>query len=221
MDLDTTRSKYAHHKLIEDFEEKRIDALVGTQMVSKGLDFGDVHLVAVLNADAMIHYPDFRAHERSFQLLTQVAGRAGRRKDPGLALIQTWDPEHPVLHWVKNGDYGSFFRVELQERKQFNYPPFARLIHIYVRHESAQELDKAANLLGMLMRESFGNRILGPEYPPVSKVRNLFQKNIMMRMEDGLSPTKVKLRIAEIISLFHSEFPLKGMRIIVDVDPAN
>jgi primosomal protein N' (replication factor Y) len=221
MDLDTTRSKYAHHKLIEDFEEKRIDALVGTQMVSKGLDFGDVHLVAVLNADAMIHYPDFRAHERSFQLLTQVAGRAGRRKDPGLALIQTWDPEHPVLHWVKNGDYGSFFRAELKERKQFNYPPFARLIHIYARHESAQELDKAANLLGMLMRESFGNRILGPEYPPVSKVRNLFQKNIMMRMEDGLSPTKVKLRIAEIISLFHNEFPLKGMRIIVDVDPAN
>lgn len=221
MDLDTTRSKNAHHKLIEDFEEKRIDALVGTQMVSKGLDFGDVHLVAVLNADAMIHYPDFRAHERSFQLLTQVAGRAGRRKEPGLALIQTWDPEHPVLHWVQTADYASFFKAELHERKLFAYPPYTRLIQLAIRHESAQELDKAADFLGHLMRESFANRVLGPEYPPVSKVRNLFQKNILLRMEAELSPAKVKTRIAQIIPRFYSEFPLKGIRIILDVDPAN
>lgn len=221
MDLDTTRSKYAHHKLIEDFEEKRIDALVGTQMVSKGLDFGDVRLVAVLNADAMIRYPDFRAHERSFQLLTQVAGRAGRRKEPGIALIQTWDPEHPVLHWVRNADYIGFFKAELHERKQYAYPPYTRLIQLSIRHESAQELDKAADLLGHLMRDSFSNRVLGPEYPPVSKVRNLFQKNILMRMEAELSPTKVKNRISEIIGHFYNEFPLKGLRVIVDVDPAN
>ncbi len=219
MDLDTTRSKYAHHKLIEDFEEKRIDALVGTQMVSKGLDFGDVHLVAVLNADAMIKYPDFRAHERSFQLLTQVTGRAGRRKTPGLALIQTWDPEHQVLKWVQSGNYEGFFKAELQERNQFGYPPYTRLLYIYVRHESAAELDKAADILGRLLRDSFGNRILGPEYPPVSKVRNLFQKNLMLRMEVNLSPTKVKTRIIEILGHFSNEVSLKGIRIIVDVDP--
>jgi primosomal protein N' (replication factor Y) len=219
MDLDTTRSKYAHHKLIEDFEEKRIDALVGTQMVSKGLDFGDVHLSAVLNADAMIHYPDFRAHERSFQLLTQVTGRAGRRKEPGLAIIQTWDSDHPVLKWVQNGDYAGFFKAELHERKQFAYPPFSRLINIYMRHESAKELDNAADFLGCMLRESFANRVLGPEYPPVSKVRNLFQKNLMLRIEPRLDPQKVKARIAEVLKLFHAEYPLKGMRIIVDVDP--
>ncbi|MFN5317947.1 MAG: primosomal protein N' [Bacteroidia bacterium] len=219
MDLDTTRSKHGHYKIIEDFQEGRIEVLVGTQMVSKGLDFDHVKLAAVLNADTMLQYPDFRAFERSFQMLSQVCGRAGRRSEPGTALIQTWNPDHPVLGWVKNHDYKSFFAYEINERKTFEYPPFCRLIHIYVRHENQQMLDEGAELITSLLRTSFGKRILGPEYPPVGKVRNLFQKNIMIKLEITLSPSKAKSRIEETIRHFQNEVPLKGFRIIVDVDP--
>jgi primosomal protein N' (replication factor Y) len=219
MDLDTTRSKHGHYKIIEDFQEGRIEVLVGTQMVSKGLDFDHVRLAAVLNADTMLQYPDFRAFERSFQMLSQVCGRAGRRNEPGTALIQTWNPDHPVLEWVKKHDYKSFFTYEIAERKTFGYPPFCRLIHLYVRHENQNTLDEGAELLASLLRTSFGKRVLGPEYPPVGKVRNLFQKNVMIKLEITLSPSKAKSRIDETIKHFQSEVTLKGFRIIVDVDP--
>lgn len=221
MDLDTTRSKYGHHKLIEDFQEQRIDVLIGTQMISKGLDFDHVQLVAVLSADSMLNYPDFRAFERSFQLLSQVSGRAGRRKEPGLAIIQTWKPDHPVLEWVKNHDYDGFYENEIVEREKFGYPPFTRLINLSLRHESNLELDDAADKLGNYLRRTFGSRILGPEYPPVSRVRNLFQKNILVKIEAKASLKKVKGELNKQISRFFSEFPLKGYRLVIDVDPYN
>ena len=220
MDLDTTRSKYAYHKLIEDFEQHRIQVLIGTQMVTKGLDFDDVDLVAVLSADSMLNYPDFRAFERSFQLFSQVAGRAGRREIPGRVLIQTWKPEHPVLKHVQAHDYEGFFAEELEERKRFFYPPFARLIHITLKHDETAPLDEAADLLASFLRRTFQTRILGPEYPPVARVRNLFQKRILMKIEPAASLKRVKEELQNQIELFFKEYTLKNFRLVIDVDPA-
>jgi len=221
MDLDTTRSKYAYHKLIEDFEQHRIQVLIGTQMVTKGLDFSLVDLVAVLSADSMLNYPDFRAFERSFQLFSQVAGRAGRREIPGRVLIQTWKPEHPVLKFVQAHDYEGFYEQEIEERKRFMYPPFCRLIHITLKHEATDPLDQGADLLAGFLRKTFQGRILGPEYPPVARVRNLFQKRILMKIEPEVSLKQVKSELLRQIDLFFQEFPLKNFRVILDVDPAN
>jgi primosomal protein N' (replication factor Y) len=220
MDLDTTRSKSSYHKIIEDFRERRTEILVGTQMLSKGLDFEGVQLVGVLSADAMLNYPDFRSYERSFQLLSQVAGRAGRRQEPGVAVIQTWNTDHPVLEWVRRHDYQAFFEHEIAERRRYGYPPFSRLIKIVLRHEAADQLDPAADLLGQALRIDFGNRILGPEYPPVAKVRNQFQKNILLKLEQGIALPKVKNHLQEVLRRFFEDHPLKGFRVILDVDPA-
>ena len=220
MDLDTTRSKYAYHKLIEDFEQQRIQVLIGTQMVTKGLDFDAVDLVAVLSADAMLNYPDFRAFERSFQLFSQVAGRAGRRQIPGRVLIQTWKPDHPVLKHVQEHDYAAFYKEELEERKRFFYPPFSRLIHITLKHDSTDPLDQAAEALASFLRQTFQTRILGPEYPPVARVRNLYQKRILMKIEPEASLKKVKEELMRQIDHFFKEFPLKNFRLVIDVDPA-
>lgn len=221
MDLDTTRSKSSYHRLMEDFREQRTQALVGTQMISKGLDFGNVRIVGVLSADGMLNYPDFRANERGFQLLSQVAGRAGRRKEPGLAIIQTWKPDHPVLKWVQQHDYMGFYLHEIEERKRYGYPPFSRLIGIYLRHEDYHQLDSAADALGNWLRGVFGNRLLGPEYPPVAKVRNRFQKNFLLKLENGIALGKVKEELQRQTSRFFEEHPLKGFRLLFDVDPMN
>jgi primosomal protein N' (replication factor Y) len=219
MDLDTTRSKSSYHRLMEDFREKRTQVMVGTQMISKGLDFGQVRLVGVLSADGMLNYPDFRANERGFQLLSQVAGRAGRRKEPGLAVIQTWKPDHPVLKWVQQHDYEGFYASEIDERKKYGYPPFTRLIGIYIRHEDIHQLEPAAELLGQWLRSIFGNRLLGPEFPPVAKVRNRFQKNYLLKLEQGIALQKVKEELQKQTARFFEENPLKGFRLIFDVDP--
>ena len=219
MDLDTTRSKYSYHKLIEDFEQQRIQVLIGTQMVSKGLDFNEVKLVGVLNADAMLKYPDFRSYERSFQLLSQVAGRAGRRSEPGIVLIQTWDPEHAVLQMVKDHNYELFFEVEIEERRKFHYPPFSKLIHVTLKNEAQTGLDEAADALANYLRSTFGTRILGPEYPAMMKVRNMFQKRILIKIENGLSLSKFKATLKIQIAAFFQQFPLKNFRLTIDVDP--
>lgn len=219
MDLDTTRSKSSYHRLMEDFREQRTQVMVGTQMISKGLDFGQVRLVGVLSADGMLNYPDFRANERGFQLLSQVAGRAGRRKEPGLAVIQTWKPDHPVLKWVQMHDYEGFYESEIGERRKYGYPPFTRLIGIYLRHEDVNQLEPAAELLGQWLRSVFGNRLLGPEFPPVAKVRNRFQKNFLLKLEQGIALQKVKEELQKQTTRFFEENPLKGFRLIFDVDP--
>ena len=219
MDLDTTRSKYAYHRIIDDFEQQRTQVLIGTQMVSKGLDFDRVHLVAVLSADSMLNFPDFRAFERSYQLISQVAGRAGRRETEGKVLIQTWKPDHDILKRIKDHDYEGFFATELEERRQFHYPPFTRLIHITLKHEAVNQLDPAADLLANYLRHTFGSRILGPEYPPVSRVRNLFQKRLLMKIEAEASLTKIKHALQEQIERFFKDHPLKNFRLVIDVDP--
>jgi primosomal protein N' (replication factor Y) len=220
MDLDTTRSKFSYHKLIEDFEQQRVDVLIGTQMVTKGLDFGNVTLVGVLSADSMLNYPDFRSFERCFQLLSQVAGRSGRRQLPGKVLIQTWKPDHPVLKFVKEHNFLEFYESEIIERRQYNYPPFSKLIHVTLKHEQQPPLDSAADSLAGFLRQTFGSRILGPEYPSISRVRNYFQKRILIKVETTASLKKVKTELAKQIAAFFKEHPLKQFRLVIDVDPS-
>ena len=219
MDLDTTRSKYSYHKIIDDFENERTQVLIGTQMVSKGLDFNNVNLVSILSADAMLNYPDFRAFERSFQLISQVAGRAGRRETQGKVLIQTWKPEHEILKRIQEHDFEGFFTTELAERKTYNYPPFSRIIHVTLKHEHQSALDPAADALASWLRSAFGDRVLGPEYPPVSRVRNLFQKRMLLKIENEASLSKVKTTLREQIDRFFEANKLKSFRLMIDVDP--
>jgi primosomal protein N' (replication factor Y) len=219
MDLDTTRSKSAHQRIISDFEDKKIDVLVGTQMVTKGLDFDNVSLVGILNADNMISYPDFRSFERSYQQIAQVSGRAGRRNKRGKVVIQTYNPEHSVIQYVMANDYEAMYNSQILERRNFKYPPFYRLVKLTLQHKNEEILNKAANELAVILRQSFGKRVLGPEYPTVSRVRNYFLKNILLKFERSpeLSQMKEALRQHCYTFLFHPEF--KQVRIIVDVDP--
>ena len=219
MDLDTTRSKTAHQRIITDFEEKKIDVLVGTQMVTKGLDFENVSLVGILNADNMICYPDFRAFERSYQLITQVSGRAGRRNKRGKVVIQTYNPDHTVIQYVMRNDYEAMYNSQILERRNFKYPPFYRIVKLTLQHKNEETLNKAANELAAALRQTFGKRVLGPEYPSVSRVRNYFLKNILLKFERSpeLGQMKESLRHQCYAFLFHPEF--KQVRIIIDVDP--
>jgi len=189
MDLDSTRSKNAHQTIIEQFENRQVDILVGTQMITKGLDFAHVRTVGVIGADALLHFPDFRANERAFQLLTQVSGRAGRRSDlTGIVYIQTTQPHHPVLLDVVNQDYENFYRREISERYQYCYPPFVRLTKISIKSENAQLRDRAATYLAQHLRNHIGNeRILGPENPYPEKIRNLYYKVILIKLERGIA----------------------------------
>ena len=219
MDLDTTRSKSAYHKIISDFEEKKIDVLVGTQMVTKGLDFDNVSLVGILNADNMISYPDFRSFERSYQLIAQVSGRAGRRNKRGIVVIQTHNPEHSVIQYVMQNNYEAMYSSQILERRNFKYPPFYRIVKLTLQHKNEETLNKAANEFASVLRQSFGKRVLGPEYPSVSRVRNYFLKNILLKFERSpdLAQMKEALRQQCYAFLFHPEF--KQVRIIIDVDP--
>ncbi|MEZ5173733.1 MAG: primosomal protein N' [Bacteroidia bacterium] len=219
MDLDTTRSKQSYHRIIDDFEQQRTEVLIGTQMVSKGLDFDKVRLVGIMSADAMLNYPDFRAFERSFQLISQVSGRAGRREQPGKVIVQTWKPEHEILRKVIEHDYEGFYRFELEQRQRYAYPPFTRIIHITLKHERQSDLDPAADLLAGWLRSVFGERLLGPEYPPVGRLRNMYQKRLMLKMEHTASPAKVKAALKNAMDRFFAENPLKNFRVVIDVDP--
>lgn len=219
MDLDTTRTKNSHQQIIGDFENRNIDILVGTQMVTKGLDFDNVGLVGILNADSMLTFPDFRAYERSFQMMAQVSGRAGRKNKRGKVIIQTYNPQHPVIHYVLNNDFESLFSSELVERKKFKYPPFYRLIRITVKHTNPELVNKAAQKLAENLRSSLGKRVLGPEYPPVSRVRNQYLKNILVKMERSAGLLEMKTEITRQIVLFSSEMEFKRVMVVVDVDP--
>ena len=220
MDLDTAGSKNKLAALLEDFEERRVDILVGTQMVTKGLDFDNVALVGVLGADALTKYPDFRASERAFQLLTQVAGRAGRKQKRGLVLIQAFDPQHPVLQEVLRGDLASFFQRELDERREFHYPPFYRLIHVELRHKDPKTVHAAAALFGKILREKLGERVLGPVLPNIPRIRGYFGQDILLKLEKSaplLVQTKALIRHTTEVMAGKPGF---GQVIVaVDVDP--
>lgn len=220
MDLDTTRNKDAYQNIIEDFASHDTDILIGTQMVSKGLDFGDVATVGVVNADTLLNFPDFRSNERAFNMLEQVAGRAGRRKEKGSVLIQTVKPEHEVLRHVVNHDYMAYFNAEIEERRKFAYPPFTKIINIFIRNKNPQMCDKAAVDFTLALRKIFGDRVLGPEKPYVSRIASYYIQSIMLKMEVGVSMKKVKEILRGIYASLASTPEMKSSVIHYDVDPA-
>jgi len=219
MDLDTTRSRFAHQKLIAAFEERKVDILVGTQMVTKGLDFDNVSLVGILNADSLLSYPDFRAFERGFQLMAQVAGRAGRKNKQGKVMIQAFNPSHPILGMVLHHNYEAMYQSQMIERDKFNYPPFCRIVQLSLRHVSADLINKAADELAKTLRGLFGKRVLGPEYPNVSRIRNQYLKNILLKFEKGIPLPKAKDEIKKAIMKLNAHPDYKSVRVIIDVDP--
>jgi len=219
MDLDSTRTRFAHQKLIVAFEERKVDILVGTQMVTKGLDFDHVSLVGILNADSLLSYPDFRAFERGFQLMAQVAGRAGRKNKQGKVLIQAFNPSHPILAMVLEHNYEAMYQSQLVERERFNYPPFCRIVQLSLRHVNADLINKAADELAKRLRALFGKRVLGPEYPTVSRIRNQYLKNILIKFEKGIPLPKAKEEIKNAIVKLNAHPDYKSVRVVIDVDP--
>lgn len=220
MDLDTVRSKHAHARIINAFEEGRLDVLVGTQMVTKGLDFEHVGLVGVLSADQLLHFPDFRSAERAFQLMTQVAGRAGRKKRQGKVVIQAMNPNHPVLQDVLRGDYQAMFRREVQERHEFKYPPFYRLIRITLKHRKPEVLDRGTVYFSGLLKEKLGSWVIGPAVPYVSRVRAYYLMDMLVKLERHAGKIAfAKQVIREVTDQLHGVDGFSGVRVQVDVDP--
>lgn len=219
MDLDTTRNKDSYENIIDNFSNKKADILVGTQMVTKGLDFGGVSLVAVLNADNIINFPDFRATERAFNMLEQVSGRAGRRNSKGKVIVQTSNPSHPVINYLKTHDYKGFYTHEIDERKNFNYPPFTRIIYIYLKHRDNSTLSEISTIYASQLRQQFGNRIFGPEEPVISRIQSLYIRKIMLKIETNASMKKVKQILRDTYEYMHQQPRMKGMIVYYDVDP--
>lgn len=218
MDLDTTRSRTAYHRIIADFESRRTQILVGTQMVTKGLDFDNVTLVGVLNADTMLSFPDFRSAERSFQLIQQVAGRAGRRSTQGLVLVQTRTPFHPVLQQVQSNDYLAMYHQQLDERRKFHYPPFSRLIRITLKHRQPNTLQDAAAMLAQGLQPLFGERLLGPEVPLINRIQNLYLINFLLKADIHTSLQQVKSLLRQQFDRLQQLPNFKSVVIVVDVD---
>jgi primosomal protein N' (replication factor Y) (superfamily II helicase) len=219
MDQDTTRNKNSFGKIIRAFEDRRIDILIGTQMISKGLDFENLTVVGILNADNLLNYPDFRAHERSYQLIEQVSGRAGRRQKQGKVVIQTSDPANRIIRLVVRHDYEGMFRLQSEERKTFNYPPSCRLVKINLRHRDKTLLNHFSDLLGHDLKELFGKRVLGPEFPLISQVQLWYIKTILIKIEREKPPVKAKQLIVEAIERLEAEKGASSLKIAVDVDP--
>lgn len=220
LDLDSVSSgKSKYVDIINRFEDRNIDILVGTQMITKGLDFDNVSVVGIMSADNMISFPDFRAFERSFQQMTQVSGRAGRHKKQGLVIIQTYNPTHQVIDYVVRNDYKAMYNNQINERRIFGYPPYSKLIYLTLKHIDAKVLDKAAAELSFALRQSFAQRVVGPEYPMVSRVRNMFIKNIMIRLEKGFPLGEAKRKINEIAGQLLNKKEYSRLRFIPDVDP--
>lgn len=219
-DLDTTSSKASFQRILSGFENGEIDILVGTQMVTKGLDFEKVNLVGVLNADHLINFPDFRSAERSYQLLAQVAGRAGRRSKQGQVLIQTYQVQHPVIRFVMQNDFRGFYNYEIQERKRFNYPPFCRLIELRLKMKSEADLENLSVELTRELKRVFGSRVLGPVAPSVARIRNYYIRTILLKIEKSLADHKVKEMISKVTDRFLSHEEHRALIIHIDVDPA-
>ena len=220
MDLDTTRSKNSYDRIIDEFSAHRTNILVGTQMVTKGLDFDAVSIVGILNADTMINFPDFRSHERAFDMLEQVSGRAGRAHKQGQVIIQTSQPDHDVIKFVQAHDYEGFYEHELADRRQFNYPPFTKVINIYLKHREDATLGELAVRYSGLLRQVFGQRVLGPMAPFVARVQNLYIRQITLKMETAASMTKVKKILRDLYEqMIASDARMKAVRLYYDVDP--
>ncbi len=220
LDFDTASTKTKLTDILNDFEERKIDILVGTQMVTKGLDFDNVAVVGVLGADSLVKFPDFRSGERAFQMLTQVAGRAGRKQKQGKVIIQAWNPSHPVLQEVFRADFQGFMSRELNERKLFHYPPFYRLVGLQVKHKNENTAKQAADFLAKWLRERLGNRVLGPSQPGISRVRGYFLQDILVKFEKSASVlANGKRLILQHVEHLKSQANFRQVVISVDVDP--
>lgn len=219
MDLDTAKSRTAYERIISDFAEGRTDILIGTQMVSKGLDFDRVSVVGIINADSMLNYPDFRSHERAFQLMAQVAGRAGRKGKRGLVILQTKSPDMPVIKQVVENNYDDMYNDQLAERQLFRYPPYNRLIYVYLKHKKENILNQAAEEMGNMLRGGMGERILGPDKPLVARVQTWFIKKIMIKIEPQASMIKVRKYLLFVQSQLLLDDRFRGLQVYYDVDP--
>ena len=219
MDLDTTRTKKAYENIIKEFQENNTNILVGTQMISKGLDFHNVSLVGIINADMIMNYPDFRAHERAFQMMVQVAGRAGRRLQRGEVIIQTSSPELPLIKQIMHSDYNGMYETQISERHRFCYPPFYRLIYIYMKHRNEKVVHNRSMMYARYLKSIFGDRVLGPDNPPVARIQSMFIRKIVIKIENEASIKKAK----EILMKSKEDLALnpdyKSLIIYFDVDP--
>ncbi len=219
MDLDTTRSKFAYKQIIDDFEDRNIDILIGTQMITKGLDFDHVSVVGVLNADSIINFPDFRSHERAWQLITQVSGRAGRKNVKGKVFIQTSQPAHPLMQYIISGDMKLFYGNQLSEREQYNYPPYSRLIELKVVSKDVNAVNNLSQELAEELKAFFGKNLLGPEFPLVSKIKNSYYKRILLKVDKASPSSQIRNYLADHINQLHSTNKSGNFRVQIDVDP--
>lgn len=219
MDLDTTRTRSAYERIIADFEQGKTDILIGTQMVSKGLDFDHVSVVGILNADTMLNYPDFRAYERAFQLMAQVAGRAGRKNKRGRVVLQTKSIEHPIMPQVISNDYEGMVGGQLAERQMFHYPPYYRLIYVYLKNRNEILLDLMAQTMAGKLRSVFGNRVLGPDKPPVARIQTLFIRKIIVKIEISAPMARARELLTQVQKEMIAEDRFKSLIVYYDVDP--
>ncbi|MBI9067467.1 MAG: primosomal protein N' [Salinivirgaceae bacterium] len=219
LDLDSTRGKHGHEIIINDFQNQHIDILIGTQMVSKGLDFDHVNVVGILNADNMLKFPDFRAYERSYQLMAQVSGRAGRKNKQGKVIIQTYDTENVIINQVIHNNYAQMFEYQLVERKNFFYPPYSRLIKLTVKHRDKNKLNKGAFTLTQALQKVGGCKILGPTTPSIIRIQNQYVKNILIKLHKGPEITSIKRTIQSTINIFGEQPEFKSIQVVIDVDP--
>ena len=219
LDLDSSRSRSSYEKIISAFKEGKTDMLVGTQMITKGLDFENVRLAVVLNADNMLNFSDFRAYERSYQLMTQVSGRAGRAGERGRVIIQASKPQHPILQFVAANDYAGMYASQIAEREKFRYPPFYRLIRLTLKHKSKDVLHVASKELSEYLSQIFGRRVLGPEIPVISRIQTYYLENILLKIEKQASAQKAKTLLAEAIHNIRQLPAYKSLQVVADVDP--
>jgi len=219
MDLDTTRTRNAYERIISDFSAGRTNLLIGTQMISKGLDFGRVSVVGILNADGMLNQPDFRAYEHAFLMMSQVSGRAGRKGRRGLVILQTKNPQLPVIQEVVRNDYTSFYKNLLAERRLFCYPPFHRLVYVYLKHKNDQTVHTASMEMGTRLRQWFGGRVLGPDKPSVSRVKTLSIRKLVVKLENGIDMPRVRQYLAFAQQQLLQDKRYNGLQLYFDVDP--
>ncbi|WP_321438881.1 primosomal protein N' [uncultured Bacteroides sp.] len=219
MDLDTTRTRTAYEKIIANFEQGKTDILIGTQMVSKGLDFDNVSVVGILNADTMLNYPDFRSYERAFQLMAQVSGRAGRKNKQGLVVLQTKSIDHPIIHQVIANNYQQMYADQLAERQMFRYPPYYRLVYVYLKNRNVDLLDIMARTMAERLSNIFGSRVLGPDNPPVSRIQSLFIKKIIVKIESNASMEKARRLLLQVQKEMIEDERFKSLIVYYDVDP--
>ena len=219
MDLDTTHTRSAYERLINDFSTGKNNLLIGTQMVTKGLDFGKVSVVGILNADSMLNYPDFRAYEQAFMMMSQVSGRAGRKGKRGEVILQTKTPDLPVIQYVVHNDYPTFFKELLDERREFHYPPFYHLVYVYLKHRDENIVNTAGVELGSRLRDIFGARVLGPDKPAVARVKTLSIRKIVLKLENGIDYPRVRQYLREVLDAMMKDKRYGALQVYYDVDP--